>query len=513
MKSIFSSALLSIEVEGRRAFFLTVLILVLQVLLVLPAFFTGWIIDAIVSGSYEAVYAYFIYFFLLIVIVLFLSPLKSWVSASFAQRATREQSLRWTDKMLRQPLAKITGQGIGKIHVAIERASLSFETVITFLFGQWVPAIIEFFVVFVAFIFVIGVIPSILCLVFGLAYFVISFFFQRWKRSYVAQVNDAEDDLAEGFVNVFSKVRTIKAYRALNEAQEMMRVAFSNYAKHAERLGLVSGIISTGQAGYISLGMFFILLFGSFSLQQELGWFTVGQFVTSLTLFGMLSASMGKLSGVLAQAVDFEEDVRTLNGIMSEDGLPSLHQEKVINNKGLLILKKGDSLSLPNGEVVVESDLRIKSGDRILISGDSGSGKSTLLTFISDKLGGDLCVYEVQDSEFIEESSLLGVSSIDAKIIDQLGLPKKDSLDLNEGSGGERKRYGIARAVNTGRTVQIYDEPTSGLDSSLKGKVWDALASDKEKCIIVSSHDPVPNGWDTKKYTISNGKLSSSNIP
>ena len=508
MKSLFSAAWLSLQVEGVRAAMLTALILILQVMLVMPAFFTGWILDGLVAAEYSLVKTYLGYFFVLIILVLVISPVKAWVAAAFAQRATREQSLRWTEAMLQQPLTRITSQGVGKIHIAIERASLSFEGVVTFLFGQWVPAIVEAVVVFGALFVVLGPLPALVCLVFGLIYFALTFAFQKWKRAYVSRVNDAEDDLAEGFVNVFSKVRTIKAYRALVGAQQLMRRAFGNYAKHAERLGLVSGLISSGQAGYISIGMFGVLTFGLIAFQQNLEWFTAGRFLMSVTLFGMLSASIGKLAGVLAQAVDFEEDLKTLNSLIGQQTDQALLGRDEFEDGGAVVFQQGDTLELANGKVIqMGNEVRLVPGDRILITGESGSGKSSILTAISDKLDRELCVYEVQDPEFIEGSDELGVSNIPLHLVDILQLPKKATLDLNEGSGGEKKRYGVARALRTQRPILIFDEPTSGLNENLKEVVWQLLAQDQKNCVIVSSHDAVPANWQTKQYRLEQNTL------
>jgi len=438
MKILCSAVYLSLKVEGGRAFILTGLILVLQVLLILPAFLTGWILDGLVERDFASSRQHLLYFFILVLVILGLSPLKAWVAAAFAQRATKEQSLRWTKSMLQQPLAKLTSQGVGKMHIAIERASLSFEGVVTFLFGQWIPSIVEVIVVFCALILVLGLTPASICLAFGLAYFGLTYFLQSWKRDFVARVNDAEDELAEGFVNVFSKVRTIKAYRALKSAQALMNKVFSIYAIHAERLGLVSGTIVSAQGAYLSLGMFGILAFGFFAFQQELSWFTAGSFLIAVTLFGMLSTSLGRLAEVLAHALEFEEDLRTLNKLLTSTSTKNYIEISTFKAGRANIFKEGEILELDNITILVRDDLSLNPGDRILITGDSGSGKSAILTEVSDRLSQDLCVYEVQEPEFIENSSELGVSHLSPELLEALNLPRKTTLDLSEGSGGEK---------------------------------------------------------------------------
>ena len=81
------------------------------------------------------------------------------------------------------------------------------------------------------------------------------------------------------------------------------------------------------------------------------------------------------------------------------------------------------------------------------------------------------------------------------QLIEQLSLgintPISCQLHDNgiEFSGGEKQRLATARTILKECNVVIFDEPTSNLDAITKKKIFKTLLSDKEKTIIIISHE------------------------
>lgn len=184
-------------------------------------------------------------------------------------------------------------------------------------------------------------------------------------------------------------------------------------------------------------------------------------------------------------------------------------------------------------DALIDIDLEVLPGDRILIMGPSGSGKSTLAAVImgflpyrgSAKLNGvelrDLGSDQVTDrigllsqhahvfDTSVEENVRLGrVNATNDEIWQVLerarladwvrSLP--DGLDSRVGSfgarmsGGERQRLALARLLLAGRSAVVLDEPTEHLDRQTAAQVEDTIVQETlGLTTIVISHQVVTN--------------------
>lgn len=55
-------------------------------------------------------------------------------------------------------------------------------------------------------------------------------------------------------------------------------------------------------------------------------------------------------------------------------------------------------------------------------------------------------------------------------------------------SGGEERRFDLARALYRDAEVFLFDEPTTGLDSQSEQLIADSLEKIKDKLVIVVTH-------------------------
>ena len=81
-----------------------------------------------------------------------------------------------------------------------------------------------------------------------------------------------------------------------------------------------------------------------------------------------------------------------------------------------------------------------------------------------------------------------------ASLLAEVDLPGTDHLQVNELSGGMKKRVSFARAVVRNPPILIYDDPTAGLDPVTSSKIFNLLAAIKEQQGVTSitiSHDLV----------------------
>jgi phospholipid/cholesterol/gamma-HCH transport system ATP-binding protein len=172
-------------------------------------------------------------------------------------------------------------------------------------------------------------------------------------------------------------------------------------------------------------------------------------------------------------------------------------------------------------------NLKIHTGETIVIIGRSGSGKSVLIKHIVGLLNPDDGYIKVEnqrvdelnekdlynlrrkfgflfqgsalfDSMTVEENVALPLvessngytkSEIQKIVSEKLGLvdlPDIQKLKPSELSGGMKKRVGLARALVTNPDYILYDEPTTGLDPIMSDSI-DNLIKDLGTKLNVTS--------------------------
>ena len=215
---------------------------------------------------------------------------------------------------------------------------------------------------------------------------------------------------------------------------------------------------------------------------------------------------------------------------------------------------KNISKSYGQGNAKVDAlkdvNFEAKEGEVVLIEGPSGAGKSTFLTiagalqkptsgevFIGgkdvtnyspkqadalrlDKIGFVLQAYNLVPYLTVKEQFILvdkvkksGNMSKDRldNLLNELGIMQLINKYPKELSGGQQQRVAIARALYADPAIILDDEPTASLDSEKVeevGKLFKSLAKQKEKAIILVTHDLRLNKYSDKIYEMLDGRLS-----
>lgn len=101
------------------------------------------------------------------------------------------------------------------------------------------------------------------------------------------------------------------------------------------------------------------------------------------------------------------------------------------------------------------------------------------------------------------------------EILKEMGLDETlFNRNINVLSGGEQQRVAIARAIAKNADIILADEPTGNLDpDTAKGiiDIFEALAHDKHKCVIVVTHSEDLAKQADKIVKLENKRLVSDN--
>ncbi len=161
--------------------------------------------------------------------------------------------------------------------------------------------------------------------------------------------------------------------------------------------------------------------------------------------------------------------------------------------------------------VLIDVNLHVERGQKVVLVGPNGSGKSTLLKIAAGHIEpaegtvswaglARVGYYDQHQDEALdpaltplEEVRLVAPDETDTRVRTVLGnfLFRGDDVHkrVSALSGGERSRVALAKLVLQPTNVLILDEPTNHLDRTTRRKLIDVLAK-YEGTIICAAHDP-----------------------
>jgi len=179
--------------------------------------------------------------------------------------------------------------------------------------------------------------------------------------------------------------------------------------------------------------------------------------------------------------------------------------------------------------VLLDVNLHVERGQKVVLVGPNGSGKSTLLRIAAGQLHQTEGVVEWAerarpgyydqhqdealdpDRTVLEEVRSVAGSQPDVQLRKVLGqfLFRGDDVfkPIRVLSGGERSRVALAKFLIQPTNVLLLDEPTNHLDRTTRRKLIEALKA-YDGTILCASHDPgIVEGVATHVYEVADGGI------
>lgn len=493
-----------------------------QLLLLAPSILVGRIVDRISSSNLSGTGYLLLLVLGLGILHALLWPIRERFVAGVIQNMVLSRSQSLTTKLFGFSYELFAASKVGAVTKIVERAIEGFENLLFMLLTRALPAFLSIFLVLAYFSFQVPLaLPLIL--VGAAAYIVVSTIVLRWRRDFLDEVNDAEDNVAELFALTFLAAPAIKVTGYVSSALRPLSNEYRNYALAAKKLAFASGVLKSTQIFIMLLTTVLAIGSGLWMLQGEINALTAGDFVVVFSFVGSFMTNLASVWQIRETLDEYDADSRTLHELYAYDVVERLGiQETPQTGDTKIEILQGSTQSVPR--LNIANAVLFNPGDRISITGKSGSGKSVLLEHIvgikrssgtihlngqdldeySEKQIARQVAYSGQKTNFLSGDHDYSIffrklSAKERKRVKQLAEALQlevlfsggpDDFSPDTLSGGERRRLGLLRAILEQKPILVLDEPTSELDSKLAKRTWDIIKKETARSILlVATHD------------------------
>lgn len=368
------------------------------------------------------------------------------------------------------------------------------------------------------FIFRINLVISLVILILSLLYFLSYRYINCKLREYSLAERKSYSELLHTATSLYEGIPTIKLFQKEKFFSTKYMNVVENQCSKSIKLqkwkslsqSLSSLIINIMPVVSVILGVYFI----------SIGKCTIGSIFSIYSYTSFLGEPIRNLT-------DFNIIVQQSKAI--EDRLETIINSQ--NNEELLVtnaISTLNSLTLHNinfsyGDAKIFGNLNIQlnKGDRLGVTGASGSGKTTLIKILSGQIqptSGDILINSLQSTTllhstyqnriailsqdiFLYEDTIINNISfgrdLDSNelnsLIHEFEINNFLDRNINDLSGGERKRVALARVLAGDFDLLILDEPTSDVDEIMENKIIsfiDNYLLEKNNMLIVITHRP-----------------------
>ncbi len=422
--------------------------------------------------------------------------------------------------MLSEPMGNVYTRSVGHYITMAGDDTFKSGTIVSSL----LQALVGFFTSLVALVVLYQYSPGVFAAV--VSFLLVSLFAIALMLRYVVRVNHRavglSRELGTTFVEALNSLRSIRSLHG-------ERFVMSTYAAqiHAYiRMLVEMEAIKTGVRTFPAI---VLLVLAAIIMRPgaELSMSDAALFAGTVIVIRIF-ASLGQMVAAGSQLLTDLRAIKDIGALVSF----ARADQRVASGEGSPPIRSLDLQRITfgygdRGRVLDDISFRFEAGHTYAIVGPSGAGKSTLadiLLSLSVPDSGNVVVndgavplevarrrfmlVEQQPKMFsstIRDNLLLGARADDEQVFAALEAVNLDGMvrSLEQGldtrltylgenfSGGQRQRFGIARALVHSPDVLILDEATSALDSNTRAEVVAKLrARMRDGIIIFVTHDP-----------------------
>lgn len=543
--------------KQRFAIFVMALLNIMQaVTAVIISYMLRYVVNAATDSTltadrkFEGVTFWGIMFVIVMLFQIVITILSRHIVFRVNARLTIDMKSRLYHKILRKDYSQVTRFHTGEM---LNRLNNDVGSIVSAITGL-IPSLSYVFAKLVGIFIVLFSIDPLFTLAFigvGMFVLLVSSFFKKMMKNYHKQIMETDGKIRSFMQETLSSLLVIKIFRVedkvVNIASDLQEI---NYKRKAKR-----NIISLITNGSFSVAFRSAYLFGLFYCAVKIiegdSVITYGVLSQVLSLINQISVPIQSLAGILPayySAIGSAERIMEFENMDDELEVNDIDADFEGIYKDLDTIEFKDIIFKYDRDYIFNNtDLSIKKGDLIVMTGISGIGKSTLLKLLLGvfKLeNGDIYLNMKDGSKITVDCNLRRLFSyvpqgnflLSGTIRDNIAFIKEDAtdeeirqavefacadfiFDLPDGlntvigekglglSEGQVQRVAIARAIVSGAPVILLDEATSALDEQTELKLLENIKKLTDKTCILISHKKAANAMCDKEVRIVEGKI------
>lgn len=368
----------------------------------------------------------------------------------------------------------------------------------------------------------IGIVLFIICILYFLSYRYINMQLRRLS----GEERNSYSELLHNTSRLYEGIPTIKLFHR----EDLFAMSYRDMAKKlceksitlqrwkSLAICLSSMIISLMPVIAVVLGVYLIsrgkcTVGAVFSIYSYIA--LLGEPIRNLTDYNILlqqgAVNERRIDSILANNINISKQNITLK----------TKTKYVINELREIMLEDVGFAYEGQENILKQFNMQLKRGEKIGVIGSSGSGKSTLVRLITGQISpasglikiNGIPLQNIDNNGYLNrvavmpqdiflyedsiENNILFKRSIGGNILEkvkkELGISLYEKQKVDELSGGEKRRIGLARALVGDFDLLILDEPTSDIDEKIEKKIItfiEELLKQDDKMLIVITHRP-----------------------
>lgn len=528
--------------QGQKKLLLVfILTLAHQILSLAPTIFLGKIVDSLSASAHSDLMLAVTWFFLSALIACFIWPIQLRAICDIYHRTTAAMGIQWCCHLIYQDAPFFLKNRVGEIirvfDRTLEELPWAQQHVVEFIIFEAV----KLFLMIGYLVYLDARWELMLLILFFIFNILLSSALIRIKRPLIQKALRAQENISGAQEELVKAIKSIQFLRAQTTATQSLNQAFDESGKHEVKLAVTASLLTS--LAEISSGMFvFTIIFVSVLTDSGL---SSGDYVPIFVFASeALSISMGMVMA-RADLAFFKEDTKKFQDIRLIKSRRSHVSTKNISSHHITIAPFQWQLS-GSSVLTCPKKIQIPQGSRVAIIGASGQGKTTLARMLCGTLWSEgmiyLDQYDVSQLShrnlaetiyFAEEDSLFLHGNFSQAVLYGKSMPQHDLDKLfevlklehlkdlisaqdfpkNNISSGEKKRFGLMRAMALARPITILDEPTESIEPILAHSLWNTLFQEFSlSTLICLTHDTkIPNFFDTV-LEINDHKIRQSHL-
>ncbi len=449
--------------------------------------------------------------------------------ARVGQHAVRQLARKTFIHLHRLSLRFHLARQMGGLSRVIERGTKGIETIVRFTMLNTAPALVEFVIVSIIFIWMFGIqfLGVLLAIIFSYVFFTIKA--SNWRIAIRRAMNQSDSEANTKAIDSLLNYETVKYFN--NEELETNRFdsSMAKYEKAAIKMWTSLGMLNFGQGLIFWTGMIVIGIMSATGVME--GKMSIGDFVLVNTFMMQIYRPLNFIGSVYREIRQGLADIEEMFALLDKD--PEINDRpdaKPLTITGPVVSFENVSFSYDEDRPILKNvSFEVPAGKTIAIVGPSGAGKSTISRLIYrfyDVSDGAVKI-DNQDVRQITQKSLranVGMVPQDTVLFNdsigynigygrngatqeeiekaakmaQIGkfvasLPNGYDTKVGERglklSGGEKQRVAIARTILKAPAILILDEATSALDTQTEREIQSALdIVSKNRTTLVIAH-------------------------